>query len=309
MLLPLKARAVEGGSGAYLLGSHDLMAGFLPPPGTYVANEFVVISGSAPLLSIGGIAVVDPNIDASIYKFSATHVFESPVLGGHFAINFQMPVADIELSASPDILGKGLEFSDTVFGLADLVVTPIIGWHQGNWHYSVSMPVFIPSGEYSLAQIKPKQGIYEVISLGKNKWAIDPTFAVTHLDTGTGFEVSGAVGVTFNGRNEATDYQTAPELHLEGTIAQHFPQGLIVGLTGYAYQQLDDDSGEGAENFKKAIDAQSLQARVFGVGPVVSWSGNIGITPITVEAKYMHEFEARRRLESDIMWFTLATAF
>jgi hypothetical protein len=32
---------------------------------------------------------------------------------------------------------------------------------------------------------------------------------------------------------------------LEAAMMQHLPNGLAVGLAGYGYQQIDDDSGAG----------------------------------------------------------------
>ena len=55
--------------------------------------------------------------------------------------------------------------------------------------------------------------------------------------------ISGALGVTFNGENPATDYKTGTEFHLEGAISQYLVADLNVGLTGYYYNQLTGDSG------------------------------------------------------------------
>jgi hypothetical protein len=115
--------------------------------------------------------------------------------------------------------------------------------------------------------------------------------------------------VTFSTINTATDYQTAPELHFEATVAQHLPSGFTFAATGYAYQQLGNDSGDGAQNFQDALGAESLQARVFGFGPVLSYSTKIGGTSVSMKAKYIHEFGAKRRVESDVIWGNLTFAF
>jgi len=56
-LLPAAALAVEGGSGAYLLGSRDTFAGIAPPPGTYFSVDVFHLDGQVPYLAIGGIVV------------------------------------------------------------------------------------------------------------------------------------------------------------------------------------------------------------------------------------------------------------
>jgi hypothetical protein len=55
---------------------------------------------------------------------------------------------------------------------------------------------------------------------------------------------------------EATDYQTAPEFQVEAAAMQHLPSGLALGLSGYAYQQLGNDSGSGAEAIQAITQRQ-----------------------------------------------------
>ncbi|MCP4385659.1 MAG: hypothetical protein GY798_30335 [Hyphomicrobiales bacterium] len=102
---------------------------------------------------------------------------------------------------------------------------------------------------------------------------------------------------------------TAPELHLEAAIGQHFANGLVIGLAGYGYQQLANDSGSGAKNFQAAVGAKSLQARVFGAGPVLGYTTNVGGVGVNLQAKYFKEFGVKRRLKSDVFWLTAGLAF
>jgi hypothetical protein len=304
------ANAVEGGSGAYLLGSRDLMAGFVPPPGQYVNMDFIWIDGSVSDLAIGGVAVTDARTRARIFKPGVTYVAPDPVAGGRVALNVQAPMASVNLDFT-GILGGLIAgtLSNEEVGFADPSITPIIGWDAGAWHVSLSMPIYVPLGLYDTATVSLSPPGADVLSLGKNKWGFDPTVAWTWLDTASGLEMSGALGITLSTINSATDYQTAPELHLELTLGQHFENGLVAGVTGYYYQQLDNDSGSGAEQFQRATGAKTLQARVFGVGPVLNWNTKIGATPVTFEAKYLHELGAKRRFESDILWASVVVAF
>ena len=305
------AFAVEGGTGAYLLSSRDLMAGFVPPPGTYISMDGIYINGSAPVLSIGGQVVTEPDIDAIVFKLNGTQVFDGSVMGGRFAVTVNVPAARANLEAQADValLGKSVGVADEQFGPADITITPTLGWSSGNLHTSFGISFYLPTGQYSTAEVMPLEGVYDVLSTGKNKFAIDPTLSLTYLNPANGLEFSGALGVTINAENQATDYLTAPELHLEMTAAQHFPQGFVMGLTGYAYQQLGNDSGSGAESFQKAVGAESLQARVFGAGPVLQYNTKLGELPVSLEGKFIQEFGAKRRLESEIFWFTAGAAF
>jgi hypothetical protein len=303
--------AVEGGTGAYLLGSRGFMGGFVPPPGLYVSNDFIYFTGNVDALAIGGIAVTDVDLDASIYKLNTTYVPKAKILGGAPAFNVNVPVVSGNIAfsgalVSPPIAGT---LEDEEAGLGDITLTPMIGWHHGNWHSSLAVSFYLPTGVYDTARINVRNRSIDVLSIGKNKLAVDPTLSLTYFNPKTGAEVSASAGVTFNEENGATDYQTADEFHLETTIAGHTRNNFIIGVTSYYYQQLDNDSGTGARNFQRIVGAESLQARVFGVGPIAQYSTKIDGVGVSLQGRYLHEFGALRRLESDIYWATLSFGF
>lgn len=114
----------------------------------------------------------------------------------------------------------------------------------------------------------------------------------------------------FSTENTATDYQTAQALQLEGAVVKRTNSGWGFGVTSYLYQQLDDDSGKGAEQTRAALGAESLQARVAGLGPIVTYSGGKLIGgDVSLKAKYVTEFAAKRRFESDALTLNLSLAF
>lgn len=305
-----QAQAVEGGLETYLLGSRDSMAGVLPPTGIYINNDFVHFSGSAPSVSMGGAIVADPNLSVTVYKLNATQVFDTPVFGARFGLNINVPYvwSDMDMSG---VVKTGLsgQLTDQQYSFSDITVSPIFGWSQGKLHQTLALQFFLPTGEYSTATIDVAGRNVDVLSTGKNRFAFDATWSVTWFDPAKGLEFTGAVGVTISARNDATDYQSAPEAHFEGTVMQHFPNKMAFGITGYAYRQLDDDSGQGAENLRNAIGAKSLQAEVYGIGPIWTWSTTIGKAPLNIKAKYIVESGARRRFESEKFWLTVGLVF
>jgi hypothetical protein len=304
------ARAVEGGLGAYLLGSRDSLAGIAAPPGDYLTTDVIYIDGSVSFLSLGGAVLTDVTSTAWLLKLSYTHSFASRLGGGQPVVTFTLPVVSGELKFDGDLSnGLGGSFRDDATNFGDLVVTPSLGWSDGNRHWLVAASIFAPTGYYEEASVDLATREVNAISFGKNRWAIMPTAAFTYLNPETGREFSASAGVTFSLENEATDYQTAPEFQLEATAMQHLPNGLALGLTGYAYQQLGDDSGAGAEQMRALTGARSLQARVFGLGPVVTWNTQVGGMPLSLKAKYVPEFDAKRRFESNVFWVTLGLTF
>lgn len=137
-----------------------------------------------------------------------------------------------------------------------------------------------------------------------------PSVGLTYLNPQTGFEVSGVASLLFSTRNTATDYQTAPAFQLEGAVMQRFPSGWGIGLTGYTYQQFSEDSGTGADSLRLALGASSLKARVTGIGPMITYSGGTFLGgDMTLKLKYTTEFDAKRRLESDILTLSMSLSF
>ncbi|MEP4461953.1 transporter [Roseibium sp.] len=308
-----QASAVEGGLGAYLPGSRTSFAGIVPGPGSYVGLDLVTSSGSVTGLSLGGLPIrADTDLKLSFAKFSYTYVFDAALWGGTPAININIPfVIDANLTftgITPPLVGVPID--DTTSGVGDITITPMVGWHSGMLHYSAGFSIFAPTGSYSTASIDIPNRTINALNTGKNIWSFQPVFAVTHMNPDTGLEFSGAASLLFSTRNKATDYQNAPALNLEGAVMQHLPSGWAFGAVGYVYQQLDDDSGSGAAATKAALGASSLQARVFGAGPMITYSGaTIFGQQASFQFKYLTEFGAKRRFESDTLWLNFAITF
>ena len=302
--------AVEGGTGAYLLGSRDSFAGIVPPPGTYFSSDLVHLDGEVGFLALGGKPFVDVSTGAYVLKLNLTHSFDARLWGGQPAITVTLPMATGDLDLGGE-LGSGLsgDLTDSNSGFSDIIITPLVGWSNGNQHWSVGASIFLPTGKYDTATVDVATRSVNALSFGKNRAAIDPVVAYTYLNPKTGIEFSAAGGVTFSAKNDATDYQTAPEAHLELTAMQHLPSKVAVGLTGYAYHQIGDDSGSGADSIKLATGQDSLQAQTYGLGPIITYSTKIGDTAVSFKAKYIHEFDAKKRFESDVVWLNMSISF
>lgn len=309
MTCPSLGLAIEGGTQTYLLGIRDSLAGVVPPAGIYFNNDLVLYSGQVPQLVLGGVGVVDPDLSVALWRPNVTYVFDSALWGGTPAINVSLPVVTASMTAQGVVGGFTGSFTDEISGFGDLSITSILGWHNGNLHTSASLTFYLPTGKYAPATVDVAAKSASVLNLGKNRFAIDPTFSLTYLDPNNGMEYSGAVGVTISAENSTTSYQTAPEFHFEGAVLKHVANGWAFGATGYAYQQFSEDSGAGAESIKASLGLSSLKAQAFGLGPVVTYSTKIGDQPVNFKAKYIKEFDVERAFEVDKFWFTLGFVF
>ncbi len=307
------SQAVEGGLGAYLLGSRDSFAGIVPGPGTYGGIDIVHSQGEVRGLSLGGLPITaESDLKLTFAKISVTHVPDAELWGGTPAFNINIPVV---LDASLTFIGEtppivGVPIEDTTSGVGDITLTSMVGWHRGNLHYSAGLSVFAPTGSYSTASVDVGGRRINALNTGKNIWSFQPVVSATYFDPSNGLEFSGAASFIFSTKNDATDYQNAPAVNLEGTVLQHTKSGWAFGVSGYAYAQLDDDSGSGAEGTRNALGAESLRAQVFGLGPMISYSGGkLFGKPASFKLKYYTEFDAKRRFESDTLWFNASITF
>ena len=148
----------------------------------------------------------------------------------------------------------------------------------------------VPIGPWSNSSIS---------NLSFNHWGVDTTGAVTWLDPKIGFEISAAPGFTFNWENPDTDYKTGTEFHVEFALLQHFSKKFAAGVAGFHYQQVTGDSGAGAK-------LGDFKGRVTSIGPVVTYSFNLGKIPVSTQWMWTHDFDVENRLEGDLGLLTIS---
>jgi hypothetical protein len=68
---------------------------------------------------------------------------------------------------------------------------------------------------------------------------------VTYLDLALGIELSAVGGLTVNGENPDTDYQSGKELHVDISASKFLTKELSVGVIASHYHQITGDSGAG----------------------------------------------------------------
>jgi hypothetical protein len=290
--------AVEGGKGFYLLGMKTNMAGILPSEGVYFANPLMFYTGdmgSSESLPLGG--TLDFGVEATSIVSLPLVLWVTPtkVLGGDLAFTAILPFGYQDMTASlslaSPILGIGAaSLSDDRFEVGDPVAGASIGWHQSSLHWSLNTLVNIPVGNYDTGRLA---------NLSFNRWGVDVTGAGTWLDTTTGWELSSAVGLTFNGENSDTDYESGTEFHLEWAVSRFLSPAFSIGLNGYYYQQITDDK-------TSSPTQDGFKGRVLTVGPVATYNFKVGSTAVSTSLKYFREFSAENRPEGDIVLFQVA---
>lgn len=284
-------QAAEGASSHYLPGANvDIFLALPPEPGFVAANTFWYQSGNVAKAVLEGQVDLNLDVDTFLNLTALTYTFEQPILGGRYTAGVLIPFGNVELDATVKgpFGGQG-RVSESSFDLSDIALIPIqMNWASGPWSFKLSEVIIAPTGGYDLS---------EAVNLGRNYWSFDTIGAVTWFDPEKGTEVSVQPGLMFNTKNTETDYRTGTEFHVDFTLNQFLAPSFALGVRGYYYQQITGDSGSGAilGDFKSSS---------FGAGPGFVWTPKFGGGQLTVLGKWIHDFDAQNRLESDYITLT-----
>jgi hypothetical protein len=239
------------------------------------------------------LAGVDAKIGAnftSVLWVPSTHV-----LGGTLGVGAIAPFGVVSLNASAVIRAPrgrqiGFSASETRASVGDPVGVAQLGWKFGRWSVQAADLLNVPIGMYDDRSLA---------NLAFHRWANDVSLASNWHDDKAGWDVTGKLGVTFNGTNPATQYTTGSELHLEGSVAREVTKNLWIGVQAYYFDQLTGDSGSGAT-------LGPFKGRVAGLGATAAYSFVAGKTPMTIRVRGMSEFGARNRLPGQSAWLDLS---
>ena len=295
----------EGGTGHYLPGSMASFIDGVPSEEAFIARVNIAsYRGSFDkTLPIAGIDAI--SADASVEAFGLTFCWRPPVEihpEWSFAVSATIPyvIADVEASVAGSVGAAPLTIrrSQRTEGLGDIILMPIMLNQRvsAELNFNYRLTVYAPTGDYEVGRLA---------NAGKNFWTYSPTVGIVYFGQENGREASLYAGVDFNSKNTDTDYHSGDQFHIDATLAQHLPlfEGIAgVGVTGFFYEQITDDSGSGAR-------FGDFRSNASGIGPVLSYVMKTGARDLVAELKWLHEFDVRRRLEGDTIFLKVMTSF
>lgn len=291
--------AAEGGVGVYVLGSRGPLAGALPPPGLYFQNDLYYYKGSAsPTKTLPFHSQVIGDVRAEMVVNAPSLLWSTPlgIAGGNVAFGFTLPIGGPTIDAGFSVTNPALgtigarNLQDSVTTVGDPLLSALIGWHSGNFHWNTGVTVNVPIGHYRSGALA---------NMAFHRWAVDVSAAVTWLDPKIGLDLSAAAGFTFNGRNPATDYVTGTEFHLEASAVQHLSRNFDVGLVGYYYRQISDDWGGGAR-------LGGFRGEVIALGGTAGVTFNVAEREVMTRVKVYREFNVSNRVQGTAAFFTVS---
>jgi len=290
------ARAAAGAASHYLPGTAgDILIAVPPQPGFAAGATAWYQGGEVGAAVLQGEVNLGLDLDLTLGLAAGSYTVEAPWLGGMYTAAVLVPFGEAELEASvTGPLGNTTSVRGSRFNLSDIAFVPLqLNWQVGSFSFKLAEAIIAPTGSYDLDR---------AINLGRNYWSFDTQTAVTWFYEATGTEVSLAPGVMFNTENDATDYRTGTEFHMDFVANQFLAPNFAVGLRGYWYEQITGDSGSGAV-------LGGFKSSSVGIGPGFFWAPAAAGGRLAVLGKWLHDLDATNRFESDYGIVTLGWQF
>ena len=259
------------------------------------ANFPLYYHGSAGARSIEFGGRVAANAEATIWGDTSLFLYQSPwqLFGGQYAAAVALPFLSMNVKGTVQVGPITKRVNDSNKAIGDVQLLPLmLVWSQGDLKWGTNFSIYAPTGSFTAGRLA---------NTGKNYWTFEPAVNFSYLSMTNGREFTAFAGFDFNTNNDATDYHTGAQFHLDATAAQHLPLfgGIAgIGVNFFFYQQVSGDSGSGAK-------LGSFEGRTVGIGPVLSYILPLGKVNLAAEAKWLPELTVQNRMKGDIVWVKL----
>lgn len=250
------ARAVENNAVITPFGVTDFGAGLTAPASPYGFFGVRPAYYSANVLRDGAGNRVNNNFKITVESLALAYFYKTDIdlLGGKVVLGGVVPLLSMHGNFDVQTPVGGLNFNNSDTAVGDIQLIPLmLQWDMPPHTFiNAGLSVQAPTGDYDVRR---------AFNVGVNHWTISPFVGATYISEG-GFEISTQAQLNFNTENPDTHYTSGIEYKQEFAVGQHFGPWTL-GMGGYAYQQISDDSGAGVINGNRS--------RVFGLGPAISF--------------------------------------
>lgn len=284
----------ESATSSYLPGFQDTLAGIQPPPGWYMQEKLYNYTGDAPEVEGEGNIKLNLGIDTAAGLTVVNQVTRSKLWGSYYAWAVMIPVSKVQLKGQLQTPAGTPSFDEHLTSFSDAYFVPLmLGWNNGRSHQKAFFAFYAPTGNYN---------VNRVVNTGNNRWAIEFDYAYTFLDMRTGREFSIAPGYTINFENPDTNYLSGQEFHTDMAAVQRFPNGMGLGIVGYAFVQTTPDEGSGDR-------LGAFEGRTFALGGIMTYNFKGNPNNLSIVGKYYQEFDVTNRFKGHSFWLDFAFNF
>jgi hypothetical protein len=312
LLCPEISHADQSGASFWFPGQFASLAAVQQTPGwALTVNAYhstVAAAGSAAAareIVAGGIpANVKVNLNLSLtgrtelVALTPTYTFATPVLGaqliagiaGQYGKAAASIAGTLTAIAGPVAVTRNGVLEGSLVSYGDLTPFAELLWSRGANNYMAYVSGNIPVGDYDPLRIP---------NIGLGHGAVDLGGGYTYLNPATGNEFSGVAGFTINFKNPDTQYRSGIDFHFDWGASHYLTKQLFVGVAGYAYQQITDDSGQNPI-------LGGFRSRVFGAGPQIGYNFPVRDMQGSLGLRAYGEFGAANRPSGWNTWLTFS---
>jgi len=286
------ALADESGVSFWLPGQYGSFAAVAPDPGFSVPTVSYFYAGGvngSKALPHGSALTYGLNTDFFGQLVVPTYTPDTKIFGARPNFSLAILPAYNTTTANLSLGPLGASRTDSVVGFGDLYPTAQLFWNAGVNNWMAYVTGDIPVGSYDPNRLA---------NLGIGHGAIDFGGAYTYLNPETGREFSATAGLTYNIKNQSTNYTNGIDAHLEVGMAQFLSQQLFVGAVGFAYQQLTPDQGQ-------PLVLGNFESRTIAVGPQIGYNFVSNGVPIYTNLKGYFEFDTENRVQGESVFLTV----
>lgn len=299
------ADADEGGVPFWFSGQYASLAAIAPTPGWTVTLLPYYYSGSADrsrTFPRGDTLVTGVDSHVGLLNTQLAYAWDAKLFGGVPMIGLSWGAGNNGTSAnllvSLPSASPQAAVSDSVNGGTDLYPIATLSWDNGNDNWMVYLTGDIPVGAYDAKRLS---------NIGIGHGAIDAGAGYTYLDQKTGHEFSAVAGLTYNLENPQTNYRNGIDSHLDWAASRFLSESWQVGIAGYVYYQLTDDSypTEGVIGRLRQQELGGFRSRAAAVGPELGYLFKMGKQTGYLNLRAYWEFWARNRVEGYALFATI----
>ena len=286
LLIAPSVHAKEG-CDQYPSGAENWFAGAAPPPGFYYVNYFGYYT--AELKNASGNKVnlngTTPSVDATFDAFRFLEMTPFKIFGADYGVHVIVPVVHQSMNQN----GR-----NSTSGLGDITIDPfVLAWHRPQWHAVAAIDIDLPTGAYDRSDSR--------VSISAHYYSFEPVLAFSYMPK-SGWEASTKLMYNVKTTNQATNYHSGQEFHVDYLAGKHFGSWMLGG-SGYALKQVTDDNlnGHVVPDTPGLWDA-GRRGQVIAVGPSAGYTTR---RHMTFMAQWQHETLVRNRFDGDKVWFKM----
>lgn len=277
------------GFGHYTPGVEGIGGASAPPRGFHYLM-YNLFYNADKMTDDNGHTATPPGFDLSVYAMAHrfTYMTDLKILGADYGFDAIIPAVRTDLSIG------AINYDDDSFEMGDICVEPfILGWHTPRLDVTFALGFYAPTASSR-----------ERVSAGKGYWSALETLGATYyFDDARTTSLSVLTRWLQNEENSKTGIKPGADMVAEYGLGKTIPLSTIsnvtVGLAGYSYAQIAENSGDGPGDDRFSGHAVGPEIRGMVFKPF----------PIQVSARYLFEYATKNTTEGHNACLTLIGSF